>query len=88
MISYLVCSFVLCLTMISYFVCRSRIAWQIGLTLQYGVLDRMDSIAYVFLQCYGLWIESGKDQIICGSLYFVMHTGYHVVSGVTSLLNL
>jgi hypothetical protein len=56
--------------------CRSRIAvWQIGLTLQYGVLDRMDSIAYVFLQCYGLWIVSGKDQIICGSLYFVMRAG-------------
>lgn len=29
--------------------------WQIGLTLQYGVLDKIDSIAYVFLQCYGLY---------------------------------
>jgi hypothetical protein len=35
------------------FPCRSKSTlWQIGLTLQYGVLDNMDNITCVFLQCY------------------------------------
>jgi hypothetical protein len=68
---------VLCLILIPYIVCRSRIAvWQIGLTLQYGVLDRMDSIASVVLQCYGIWMVSGKDHIIRGSLCFVTCAGH------------